>query len=241
MLGRSSARPKVSDLSGYATAERASLAIAIAAHTAAMDNETHVRGAMTNLDEQRLAASRAAMTAEHEIKRATEDGPAYTVAMLTGSPWEGEPVTPLPEARAAFEAAEAECHHLRGASDLLKPQVEIARSSVNLAARRCHEARLAVVGVEAARTAAKVAETVLRLRTELADQTALLRLMITAGAFPMTGSGIGPIPQDNHLREAASNTALTIPPPEQSVACAPWLAALARLAEDANAPLPGEA
>ena len=234
MAGLLSGRPKLRS-GGYTSAERASLAIAIEAHETAVADAAKLRSAVADLEARHSAARSAEWAAEAAVERAVTDGPAYTTAMITGRPWDGEPVLPVREAQASLEAARDAAKVAREAPELLRPELARAAHSVEYAADRVKEAARAVLKLEAADAAAKIAQHVLRLRYELAQQEALVRWMAGNGCFPVSSSG--EIAEDG-VRHAVWGRPVDRIEPERVPACAPWQSALAALTNDANAEIP---
>ncbi len=240
MAGLLSGRPKLLNVTGYASGERAQLAIAIAAHKTAIEHSAKLEAAVEELEAKRRHHRDVKYNADAAIEHSIAKGPAHAVAMITGQPWEDEPVFPVKDIRAQREEAEAAEHEARDAIELLRPQAERAAGSVHFALQRSLEAARAVLRVEAAQTAVDIAANVLRLRADLAAQSALLRWMVANGAIPTVAEGNQRCePVDEQVRYAAQGRQLEHLDIKQAPSCAPWREALARLVLDAEAPLPG--
>jgi hypothetical protein len=70
MAGLLSGRPKLRSAAGYATAERASLAIAIQAHEAIVADAAKLQSAVADLEAKHSAARSAEWAAEAAVERA---------------------------------------------------------------------------------------------------------------------------------------------------------------------------
>ena len=242
----SSLRKLAPDVTGYATAERAALAHAIAAHAAAA---AHVRAT----DEAGQRASEAVYSAQETVTAAQEGVAAAREAMVNHMvAAAGGNAGPAPqterEARVILTDAEAALDASRAARDALKGRLPKAEEARDRAARVRSEAARAVIAAEAADHAAALAGEVDELQATALRKGAALAWLLKVGALPavqQVGAMFGK-PADPRIRAIVGRHEEALQ--EYSYdgwnrttaagGATAWDTALTALEHDASAPLP---
>jgi hypothetical protein len=235
MKSSASARPKLVEPSGFDSAARADLAIAIAARRAAAEALSRLEGANTGLWSAWSDATAAVQSAKDGVDQAAALATSYLIAKAVGDAG-AAPVT-VKAARQALTDAEDALEAARNARDGLTQQVEDATRDLALARRRVSDAALQVLR-EAPGLDHLVAE-VTRLQRELADKGAALAWLIGKGGVSVQDV------QAKRSPAALAHDRYWVPPSSWKALLQgqpgpqPWMAALAALEQDATAPLPG--
>lgn len=244
MIGRASARPKLSEPTGFGSAERADLAIAVAALQAAENSAQRLQNGVNELEERRLAARSARWAADAALTEAKENAPRHLAASVMGTVSKSEPPPQtVKEAQAAFDAAVLAEKDATAALEMLRPQLAGEMQTPRYARERCLVAARTVIRSEAQAVAVANFNETMRLRKELEDRTTLHRWYVRNELFSRIASigGMFGEAEDPAVRLVDRNAPLELLDLSASPVCAPWHAALEALMQDANAPLPGDA
>ena len=244
MLGRSSARPKLVEPTGFASPERAELALAIAARQAAADAVAKLTAAKSDLWSALTAAEEAASKAQIKLEEAKASAADNLIATI-GSGANAAP-TAIRDARNQVQDAEDQQAAVRAAIDAIKGKLAEAEAEQSASAKRVHLCAATVM--QRSPEASAVLKQVTALQEQLLRSGSLFLWLASAGAFcPRDPTGRD-VPghegefevrrrmwsPPNHWHGGNPDVALGRLSPDAPQ----WEAAMRALETDANAPLP---